>query len=237
MRRAAALLRTPVRLAWSAVDACTAAWRRPGGRAVVLCFGDSNTWGYIPGTGWRYRRAHRWPGVLARRLADRVFVVEAGRNGRTTNIDDGPASRNGVRALERWLARHPTPDHVILCLGTNDLKQHFGRDADAIGDGLAAVVATLLDGEPRALDAGDVLLLCPSPLVASDSPPAGFIGREEESRRLAPVVGAVAARCGCGFIDAAQWVSSSPVDGVHLDRSAHARLGEVVADWLRERIR
>ena len=30
----------------------------------VLCFGDSNTWGYIPGTGGRYASDVRWTGVL-----------------------------------------------------------------------------------------------------------------------------------------------------------------------------
>ena len=30
----------------------------------ILCFGDSNTWGYIPGTGERYAPEVRWPGGL-----------------------------------------------------------------------------------------------------------------------------------------------------------------------------
>jgi len=50
----------------------------------ILCFGDSNTWGYVAGTGSRFPRATRWPGVLARELGGDVTVIEEGQNGRTT---------------------------------------------------------------------------------------------------------------------------------------------------------
>ena len=34
----------------------------------VLCYGDSNTWGYTAGTGVRYAHDVRWTGVLQREL-------------------------------------------------------------------------------------------------------------------------------------------------------------------------
>ena len=34
----------------------------------LLCFGDSNTWGYVPASGQRFRHDVRWPGVLQARL-------------------------------------------------------------------------------------------------------------------------------------------------------------------------
>jgi lysophospholipase L1-like esterase len=32
---------------------------------TILCYGDSNTWGYEPATGNRFPEDVRWPGVLA----------------------------------------------------------------------------------------------------------------------------------------------------------------------------
>jgi len=32
--------------------------------AIVLCYGDANTWGYDPVTKERYAREVRWTGVL-----------------------------------------------------------------------------------------------------------------------------------------------------------------------------
>ena len=55
---------------------------------TILCYGDSNTWGYDPVTGERLGREERWPGVLARELGDGYAVIEEGLNGRTTVWDD-----------------------------------------------------------------------------------------------------------------------------------------------------
>ena len=89
----------------------------------ILCYGDSNTWGFIPGTGERYPADVRWPGVLAALLGRGVHVVENGINGRTTAIDDpGYPCRNGKEGLGYALLAEKPFDLVILMLGTNDLK-------------------------------------------------------------------------------------------------------------------
>ena len=55
---------------------------------TVLCYGDSNTWGYSPIDGTRYARDVRWPGVLRNELGEGYLVIEEGLNGRTTVWDD-----------------------------------------------------------------------------------------------------------------------------------------------------
>ena len=37
---------------------------------TILCYGDSNTWGYSPATQDRYARDERWTGVLRQKLGD-----------------------------------------------------------------------------------------------------------------------------------------------------------------------
>lgn len=55
----------------------------------IVCFGDSNTWGYIPVTGERYDETIRWPARLQEMLGcERCTVVEEGLTGRTTVFDD-----------------------------------------------------------------------------------------------------------------------------------------------------
>ena len=54
-----------------------------------MCFGDSNTYGYIPGGEGRYPWEVRWTGILADRLyQDGIRVVEEGLCGRTTVFED-----------------------------------------------------------------------------------------------------------------------------------------------------
>jgi lysophospholipase L1-like esterase len=55
---------------------------------TVLCYGDSNTWGFRPDTKERFDEDTRWPGVLRNELGGGFRVVEEGLNGRTTVWDD-----------------------------------------------------------------------------------------------------------------------------------------------------
>ncbi len=54
----------------------------------ILCFGDSNTWGYDPATEDRFDDQTRWTGVLQAALGTDFTVIEEGLNGRTTVWND-----------------------------------------------------------------------------------------------------------------------------------------------------
>ena len=89
----------------------------------ILCYGDSNTWGYIPGGKGRYEYAVRWTGAAQRLLGDGYRIIEEGLNGRTTVFDspfDGSVL-NGTSHLMCCLMSHAPPDAVVIMLGTNDL--------------------------------------------------------------------------------------------------------------------
>ena len=45
----------------------------------ILCFGDSNTFGLIPGTGNRYDWNIRWTGILDKNLREKGYrIIEEG---------------------------------------------------------------------------------------------------------------------------------------------------------------
>ncbi len=105
----------------------------------ILCYGDSNTWGYIAGkfdmtTMYmeRYPRTIRWTGRLQKLLGDDFYVIEEGLNGRTTNLEGiDPPDRNGKTYLLPCLYTHSPLDLVVLMLGCNDLKNVYGRSCSA----------------------------------------------------------------------------------------------------------
>lgn len=109
----------------------------------VLCFGDSNTYGYDPagmrdGTAVRYAQDVRWCGVAQRDLGEGWHVIEEGLNGRTTVRDDMchlDTNLNGIRALPMLLEAHKPLDAIVIMLGTNDCKTVFGVTASDIARG------------------------------------------------------------------------------------------------------
>ena len=48
----------------------------------ILCFGDSNTWGYDAATGGRFDDDTRWTMQLSKRLGEKYYVIEEGLSGR-----------------------------------------------------------------------------------------------------------------------------------------------------------
>ncbi len=97
---------------------------------TILCYGNSNTWGAVLGTGERYAPFIRWTGVLAQELGAMYRVIEEGPNGRTTLWDDPiEGYKNGKEYLIPCLESHRPIDLVVMMLGTNDLKIRFSVPA------------------------------------------------------------------------------------------------------------
>jgi len=200
--------------------------------STVLCYGDSNTWGYVPGTGERLSRTQRWTGLLAQHLGAKYHVIEEGLSGRYTVWDEPfRPGRNGAALLLPLLQSHQPLDWVVLMLGTNDVL-HF-RDNTAFD---AARGAAILVDIIRKSDCGPgkraprVLLISP-PLITALSPALALKchGRPEHSHDFAKHYAEVARAADCAFLDAARYCAPSPVDGVHMDAAGHHMLAEAVA--------
>lgn len=110
----------------------------------VLCFGDSNTWGYNPKDGSRYPANIRWTGLLQQKLGQDFTVIEEGLNGRTTAINElERPMRSAADILPVLIESHRPLDFIVLMLGTNDLKTHFNRSAEQIAKDLSHLCAVI----------------------------------------------------------------------------------------------
>ena len=65
----------------------------------ILCYGDSNTWGFIPGTGERLEKDRRWTGVVQNRLGSGYRIIEDGINGLVFKLDDLDSLETKVMSL------------------------------------------------------------------------------------------------------------------------------------------
>mgnify|MGYP001272416558 CR=1 FL=1 len=120
---------------------------------TILCYGDSNTHGQIPGGTPldRYTLLQRWPGVLARELGKGWHIIEEGLSGRTTVHDDPieGALKNGRTYLRPCLMSHAPLDLVIIMLGTNDLKARFSQPASEVAMGIGCLIHRWETPRPR----------------------------------------------------------------------------------------
>lgn len=199
---------------------------------TILCYGDSNTYGYDPSNGLRYPESIRWPCRLKTLLGEDYRVIEEGCNGRTTDVDD-PAEpwKNGRPYLPACLNTHKPLDIVILMLGSNDLKKIYGRSAGEIAAGAEALVEDIRAFMPVKQGYSPAVILVSPPEIGEGIGDTPFSDRFDEdavsrSKELAGLYKEVAERHGCLFFNAAEYVRPSALDSLHLDPEAHEKLAE-----------
>jgi len=203
---------------------------------TIVCFGDSNTWGYDPAASSRHPHDRRWTGVLQSELGAEYRIIEEGLNGRTTTVDDPIHDhRNGRTYLPPCLESHAPFDLVTIMLGTNDLKARFNRSGSDIAES-AGILADIARRSPVGPGGRPpkVLLIAPPPITQLTDLDEMFAGGYEKSRTLARYYKLRAARYGATFFDAGSVVSCSDLDGIHIEAPEHATLGKAIAAVARD---
>ena len=199
---------------------------------TILCYGDSNTFGYMPLSGMRYPRDVRYPGRLQELLGDEYTIIEEGCSGRTT-IHDDPIDgwKNGLDYLKPCLHSHKPIDLVILMLGSNDLKYSFHLTAEQIAKGAGVLVNVIKEFTAERQGYIPKIILVSPPEIGKGIKTSPFYGAFyedaiEESKQFPKYYKEVADSKGCIFFDAAKYIYPSDEDSLHLTPEGHRVLAE-----------
>ena len=107
----------------------------------ILCFGDSNTFGYKPDRSGRFDENTRWTGRIQNKLGGNYRIIEEGLCGRTTVFEDEiKANRRGIELIAPLVESHNPLDVLIVMLGTNDCKIRYVATASVIVKGMEQVI-------------------------------------------------------------------------------------------------
>lgn len=180
----------------------------------ILCFGDSNTYGYDPRSyfGDRYSSENRWVDLLAKYTGSEV--TNLGLNGR--QIPQGALSPSLLEKLT-------SADIFLVMLGTNDLLQ--GISAKDTAKKMESFLQQLLPY------CNNILLVAPPPMkrgawVPSDAPVAESVALAEEYRLLAQKIA-------IRFVDTRLWDIELTFDGVHFTEAGHHSFAKHLAEIIK----
>ncbi|GLR72668.1 SGNH/GDSL hydrolase family protein [Agaribacter marinus] len=192
---------------------------------TILCYGDSNTWGAVPGKDQRYPTEMRWTGILADNLNNQYEVIVEGQSGRTT-IHDDPFEKykNGLTYLHPCLESHQ-PDLLILTLGTNDLKARFALNAYDIAYGVRVLAEEALNFRGCGGKKTKVLIVTPPKIIETGYYANMLKGGSAKSADFPKFYKQNAKELSCEYFNAAAFIGSSSIDGIHWDVDAHDKLG------------
>lgn len=175
----------------------------------VICFGDSNTYGYDPRGyfGGRYDRDSRWVDILA--VETGWTVSNMGQNGREIP-SAAPVFPEDT-------------DLLIVMLGTNDLLQ--GRSPEQAAERLERFLSGI------SLERSKLLLIAPPPVQRGAWVPEQQL--IDDSRAYARLCQALAEKMGIHFADAGKWNIPLAYDGVHFTEQGHRAFAAGLLEELR----
>ena len=204
----------------------------------IICYGDSNTFGFVPGGDpFRYPEDIVWTGVLKSLLGDEYDVINCGMCGRTTAFDrEGAEDQNGLKTIEETLRDNAPCDMIIIMLGTNDTDYHLALSPKEIAYGMeklvikAGAVSEKLGLSPR------IAVVCP-PAIKEGITNSSFsfmanISSRERSLNLSGYYEKLAEKHGAAFVDCTDLDGVSDKDSMHLTPEGHRLLAEKIRDEL-----
>ena len=212
----------------------------------VLCFGDSNTWGWDSdtydlktGIVKRMPYAVRWPGLAQGLLGAEYRLMENALNARTIMHEDPYNPRRlGIASLAEAAEANAPMDLLVVALGTNELKHMYNLSAGMVAWGLGKLVLAAQQsyyGYPSP----KILIIAPAPIrpdvdqlaIGYNFGPLAY----GKSLELAKLYKDIADKHGCGYLDAGSLgLTLNTVDGLHYNRGDHAKVGEAAAAKIRE---
>ena len=203
---------------------------------TVLCYGDSNTYGYDPKCGGRYPKNIRWPGALQLYLGDGYTVIEEGCNGRTTVFEEpGAEWKCGLPYLKPCLNTHKPIDVFCLMLGTNDLKKCFNASAMDIAEGVGVLIGTVKSFTKEKQGFIPAIIVMAPPRIGKGIDRSFFSFEFDQtavdrSEKFEKEFLRVAKAEDCIFFNAGAYADPSEEDSLHLTEEGHKAIAKALAE-------
>lgn len=198
----------------------------------VLCFGDSNVYGFNPKNGTRYNNTSRWSGILQEIAGTDFNIIEEGCNNRTA-FTQNPAGKmmTGIEILPELL--QSDLDIVILAVGINDLQFSYNNTLENFKVGIPALIHIIREKLPNA----KILLLSPSKITPNilNSFFANLFDETsiEKSHHLEKIYEQIAINNNCEFLDLDKIATPSKQDGLHYEIEEHQKIANAVLEILK----
>ncbi len=188
----------------------------------ILCYGDSNTYGYDPRgfLGMRYPAEVRWTTILRGLLDGKYAILEEGMNGRP--LPRFPYDEAFLNDLARGLSKG---DLFIMMLGTNDILLTSHPDADAA----VSRMEQFLQWRGRGNFSCEFMVLGPAYVSDEDAELATY---HKESRRMNAGFESLCRTYSIPYHNVGDWGIPLSYDGVHFSEDGHRVFAERLAGIL-----
>ena len=202
----------------------------------IICYGDSNTFGYNPLDGSRYDENTRWTEVLQNNLGKEFSVINEGMCDRTGFVNNPKGFLfSAPKHFPKFISKEENFDLLILWLGTNDLQFQYDISMGAVERGLENLIRL---GNEKAKN----IVIIPPVILNKNVLKGPFNYQFNEtsvvkSRKIGRIFRQIDNIYQCGYFDINKITTPSDFDGLHYDAMSHKLIGEKLAEFIEEKFK
>lgn len=203
----------------------------------IICYGDSNTFGFNPKDGSRYDKNVRWTGLLSGILGSDYEVKEEGCNNRTAFFENPDGLiQSGQSYLAHCLEKYQDFDIFILALGTNDLQKFYDINEQIVIEGLKNHIPKITACNPNAR------IVLVSPVLLSETVLSGAFSHQFNEKSIKASIWIqniyknFADKNGLEIVDLNKVIFPSSFDGLHFDPKEHKIIAEKLAEQILNKV-
>ena len=183
---------------------------------MIICIGDSNTYGFDPCGYFGGRYDEAWPEILTGLTG--YMTVNLGENGREI-----PHGLRSIETMDALILKELPADYFTILLGGNDIANLPDHSPDTAAVRMEGFLRHLKERFP---EVKQILITLPEVRVGNSE-------IEEAHRALNRKYRALAAEMKVQLIDAESWDIPLAFDGVHYTEEGHRIFAEHMAAALK----
>ena len=197
----------------------------------IICYGDSNTFGYNPKGGSRFGENIRWTSLLQENLGVEYEVINEGVCDRTGFVNNPKGELfSAQKHFPEFINKFEKIDLLVLWIGTNDLQFQYNISIETIESGLEQLLKI---GKEKT----EHIILIP-PVELSGKILYGEFNYQfdsesiNKSKNVGRIYKKFADLYNCKLFDINTIVKPSDIDGLHYDNNSHKIIANNLSEFI-----
>ena len=198
----------------------------------ILCYGDSNTYGYNP-NGPEFDNTIRWTALLQKNLGNDFEVINEGLCDRTGFVDNDKGFLfSAQKHFPEISAKIKNLDILVLWIGTNDLQYKYNLSFRQIENGLEKLIITAKNYAKR-------IIIIP-PVVLTENVLKGYFNFQfdetsiSKSKKVSEIYIKLSRKYELDYFDINEFTEPSKTDGLHYDKTGHKIIADKLAKFIEQ---
>lgn len=201
----------------------------------IICYGDSNTFGYNPKDGSRYPYNARWSAILKENLIKHFEVIEQGLNNRCGFVENSRQKEYcALKHFPEFFKKIDDIEIVILAVGTNDLQFRYNLGDMALEEGLKYLIKLIKNKNSK-------VIIVPPVVLNENILKSYFSSLFNEnsilkSKTISKIYQKIANDFNCYYFDFNEFALPSDVDGLHYSEKSHKIIAQKLTSFIKNKI-